>query len=45
MNRPGFFDAESGQSGVTALRHGSAPGPNGEPPVVVHGWDTQEGAA
>jgi CRISPR-associated protein Cas5d len=41
VNRPGFFDAR-----VTAgVLHCDtrAPGPNGEPPVRVYGWDETEG--
>jgi CRISPR-associated protein Cas5d len=37
MNRPGFFEARVSRGVLHCDSHG--PGPNGEPPVTVLGWD------
>ncbi len=39
-DRPGFFDAKM----TTGVLHCDtlSPGPNGEPPIVVHGWSSEE---
>ena len=40
VNLPGFFDANI-KSGVLHC-DSTAKGPNGEPPVQVYGWQTEE---
>jgi hypothetical protein len=37
---PGFFDAKVTNGVLHCDTDG--PGPNGEPPVTVHGWDVVE---
>jgi CRISPR-associated protein Cas5d len=40
VNRPGFFDSHV-RNGVLHC-DSMAPGPQGQPPVTIHGWDLEE---